>query len=82
MGQLVKNSNLQKENQGQGRRGDRDRSDYKERHHNLRQGGGDSKQQSCDYDDSRQYANTATESGWRSGKRFDKHGSSDESASR
>ena len=80
MGQLVKNSNLQNENQGQGRRGDRYRIDYKERHHIQRQGGGDRcKQQSREYDESRQYANTATESGWRSGKRFDKHGSSDES---
>ena len=79
VGQLVKNSNLQNENQGQGRRGDRYRIDYKERHHIQRQGGGDRcKQQSRDYDESRQYANT-TESGWISGKRFDKHGSSDES---
>ena len=74
MGQLVKNSNLHKENQGQGRRGDRDRGDYKERHPDQRQGGGDRKQQCRDYDESRQYANTATGSGWRSGKGFDKHG--------
>ena len=41
VGQLVKNSNLQNENQGLGRRGDRDRGYYKERDPNRRQGGGD-----------------------------------------
>ena len=38
MGQIVKNINSQRENQGQGR--DRDRGYYKERHANRRQGGG------------------------------------------
>ena len=81
VGQLVKTSNLQKENQGQGRRGNRDRGYYKERNPNRRPGGGDCKPQSREYDEPRQYSNTATVSGQRSGKSgkgVDKHGSSGE----
>ena len=63
MGQIVKNTNSpsQKENQGQGRRGDSDRRYNKERETYLRQGRWDSKTQSRDHnDESRQYANTKT----------------------
>ena len=61
--QLVKNQKVQKENQGQGRQGDCNRSDYKERDNYRRQGGWDRKQQSRDYREARQYAKTASTSG-------------------
>ena len=83
VGQIVKNTNPQKENQGQGRRGDRDRGYNKEKEIYRRQGGWDRKPQSRDHNDERrQYANTATTSGRKSKKaelRFNRHGSSNDS---
>ena len=87
VGQIVKNTKSQKENQRQGRQGDResirDRGYNKEREPYRRQGGWDCKAQSSDHnDESRQYANTATASGLKSRKsehQFNKHGSSNDS---
>ena len=79
MGQIFKNTNFQKENQGQGRRVYRDRDYYKEWDANRRQGGWDREPQSRDSNEPRQYANTAAVSGRKSGKsepRFNKYGSS------
>ena len=83
MGQIVKNTYSQKENQGQGRRGARNRGYNKEREPYRRQGGWDLNPQSRDHNDEpHQYANTAAASGRKSRKselRFNKHGSSNDS---
>ena len=51
VGQIAKNTNSQSENQGQGRRGDRDRGYNKDREPYRRQGGWDRKTQSRDHND-------------------------------
>ena len=80
--EVVKNTNPENENQGQGRQGDRYRGSFKERDNYQRQGGWDRNQQGQDHREQRQYSNTAAASGQKYGKsgpKFNKRGSSDES---